>query len=29
MSDYFPFWMFCSIVAVCVLTYKLAVLYKR
>lgn len=22
MSDYFPFWMFCSVVAVCVTWYK-------
>lgn len=22
MSDYFPFWMFCSVIAICVTWYK-------
>ncbi len=22
MSDYFPFWMFCSVVAICITWYK-------
>lgn len=29
MSDYFPFWMFCSVVAICITVYHMYVFSRR